>query len=358
MSDRPRKPRPAIYHSPETVYRADTCDPLKQAATRGELRLAGFGRRGYPGTLLPAGVLEDVASAGFWDAPRTQSWGLNWHRNEGIELTFLARGKLDFAVDGTAHSLTAGDLTITRPWQKHRVGTPHIHASRLVWVILDLHVRRPDEPWQWPRWLVFSPADRQHLTNLLRHCERPVWKATPALRAGFEKLAELLGSADPATVESPVKILLNTLLFDLLQMLKARRILLQPDLSSTRRMVELFLHSLPEHLDHPWTLATMAEHCGLARSRFAHYCREITNLSPARYLMQCRLEAAMRRLEEAPELSVTDVALACGFGSSQHFANRFRRAFGIPPSLASSRARHRAALTGAAAQQDRYAGAR
>jgi putative spermidine/putrescine transport system permease protein len=131
-----------------------------------------------------------------------------------------------------------------------------------------------------------------------------------------------------------MKILLNSLLFDVLQMLKARRIVLQPDLSSTRRMVELFLQHLPEHLDHPWTLDTMAKHCGLARSRFAHYCQEITNLSPARHLTRCRLEAAARLLRESPGVNVTDVALACGFSSSQYFSNAFRRAFGTSLAVA------------------------
>lgn len=323
--------RPAIYHSTETVYRADTCDRLKQAAARGELRLAGFGRRGYPGVRLPAGVLKEVASVGYWDAPRPQSWGLDWHRNEGIEFTFLARGRLDFAVDGRRYPLNAGDLTITRPWQKHRVGSPHIHASRLIWVILDLHVRRPDEPWQWPRWLVFAPKDLQRLTDLLRHCEQPVWKASPAIRTGFEKIAEHLEAAGAGGAETQLKILLNALLFDLLQMLNTRRISLQPDLASTRRAVELFLQNLPEQLDQPWSLDSMAKHCGLARSRFAHYCDEITNLSPGRYLMRCRLETARRLLRASPEMSVTDVAFACGFNSSQYFANAFRQCFGVAP---------------------------
>lgn len=337
MAVRTRTPHPAIYQSRSTIYHADTCDRLKQAAARGDLRLVGHGRRGYPGRLLPGGVMDEVASVGYWDAPRDQSWGLDWHRNEGIELTFLARGRLDFGVDGRKWPLTAGDLTITRPWQKHRVGNPHIHASRLIWVILDLRVRRPDEDWKWPRWLVFSPEDLRELTRLLRHCERPVWKATPSLRAGFEKIAVELTSSRNNLPETHVRILLNSLLYDLLQMLKTRRVVLQPDLASTRRAVELFLQSLPEHLNHPWTLDSMAAHCGLGRSRFAHYCEEITNLSPARYLMRCRLESAAQKLCATPTASITEVALACGFSSSQYFANSFRRAFGCAPSAAAKR---------------------
>lgn len=314
------------------MYHADTCDRLKQAAARGEVKVAGFGRRGYPGRILPAGALKEVASVGFWDAPRDQSWGLDWHRNEGIELTFLARGRVDFAVDGEEHPLAAGDLTITRPWQKHRVGNPNIHASRLIWVILDLRVRRPDEPWRWPRWLVFTGDDRQRLTDLLRHCERSVWKAMPAVRQGFERIAEQLEVGHLPRVETGLRITLNQLLLDLLRMLEAKRIPLQPELTSTRRAVELFLQSLPEHLDHPWTLESMAEHCGLGRSRFAHYCQEITNLSPSRHLMRCRLETAARMLRQSPAMSVTEVALACGFNSSQYFSNAFRRAFGVAPS--------------------------
>jgi AraC family L-rhamnose operon regulatory protein RhaS len=333
MPVRTLAPCPAIYQNAGVVYRADTCDRLKQAAARGDLRLAGFGRRGYPGTLLPPEVLKEIASIGFWDAPRLQPWGLDWHRNEGLEFTFLARGRLDFAVDGREQPLTAGDLTITRPWQRHRVGNPQIHASRLHWVILDLEVRRPDEPWNWPRWLVFSQPDLRSLTELLRHCEQPVWRATDAIRDGFEKIAAHLEAGDPARAETQVKILLNALLFDLLQMLQARRVALRPELASTRRTVALFLESLPEHLDHPWTLDTMAAHCGLARSRFAHYCEEITNLTPARYLMRCRLDAAARMLRESPKTSVTEVTLACGFGSSQYFANCFRRAFGVAPTM-------------------------
>jgi AraC family L-rhamnose operon regulatory protein RhaS len=179
---------------------------------------------------------------------------------------------------------------------------------------------------------VFSPEDLKRLTNLLRHCERPAWKATPAIRSVFEKMSKQLEASEPASAETQIKILLNSLLFDLLQMLKSKRIALQPNLTSTRRMVELFLQNLPEHLDHPWSLESMADHCGLGRSRFAHYCEEITNLSPARYLMRCRLEAAQRLLRGSSRPNVTEVALTCGFSSSQYFANAFRQAFGISPS--------------------------
>jgi AraC family L-rhamnose operon regulatory protein RhaS len=50
------------------------------------------------------------------------------------------------------------------------------------------------------------------------------------------------------------------------------------------------------------------------------------------YLNQCRLDHAARQLREKPELSVTDVAFANGFNSSQYFATCFRRRFKLSPS--------------------------
>ena len=76
----------------------------------------------------------------------------------------------------------------------------------------------------------------------------------------------------------------------------------------------------------------MASQCGLGRSRFAHYCEEITNLSPAKYLMRCRLERAAKLLRSEPLRAITEVAFDCGFESSQYFASVFHERFDCVPS--------------------------
>ena len=119
---------------------------------------ARAGLRPLSGAKAPPHTLPGVKSLGFWDADHRQDWGLDWHRNEGIELTLLESGRLPFSVDGQDLDLKPGDLTITRPWQLHRVGRPHVTACRLHFLILDVGVRRPHQRWKWPPWLVLSPA--------------------------------------------------------------------------------------------------------------------------------------------------------------------------------------------------------
>lgn len=325
------KPRPAIFQDMDVTYRADTCEPLKAATRNGTLTLTGFGRNCYPGTELPPAVMPELSLSCVWDATRDQDWGLPAHRNEGVELGFLSGGRLDFQVENHKYSLTSGDLTLTRPWQPHKVGLPNITASRMHWLIIDVGVRRPSDTWKWPQWMVFSKDDLEHLTDLLRYNEQPVWKADKKIDACFEKLAEITAAKKPENVQTRLRLCINELFLELYELLRKKDIKLDPNLAATSRSVEMFLIALPEHLDYPWTLEDMAEHCNLGRSRFTHHCKLLTNMTPVGYLNHCRVKKARKLLNENPRTSVTEIAFTCGFDSSQYFCRVFKQKTGKTP---------------------------
>lgn len=325
--------RPATFRSPSELFHADTCEPLKQAANAGAVRLSALARGTYPGTPLPKNDLREICSVGHWDAVRDQNWGLDWHRNEGIELHFVEAGLVPYAVEGCRPViLEPGQLTVTRPWQRHRVGNPNVPASRFHWLIIDVGVRRPNQPWAWPSWFLYSRRGLQRLTTMLRQNEQPVWRADEEIARCFRKLGKAAGqgAANPETIVR-LKIYINELLVALAEMLERRKPRLDESLSSGERTVRLFLKDLEQRLDEPWTLESMADNCGLKRSRFATCCRQITNVSPMEFLTRTRVDAAARRLAEQPETSITDVAFACGFQSSQYFATVFNQRLGCSP---------------------------
>lgn len=321
----------AVFRTFNQVFYADTCRALKAAADAGALVRHSLTHGAYPGLPLPDGVLPEVRTVGYWDADHDQSWGLDWHRNEGIELGYVARGKLPFGVDRQHFLLQPGSLTITRPWQLHRIGMPNVTASQLHWVVLDVGVRRPNQPWRWPDWLVASEADIAYLTMSLSHNEQPVWLADREIAYYFAKLGEATATFGRGVGESQVRLYINGLLIALMQLLRRRQPTLDAYLSSTRRTVELFLASLPSRLEEPWNLATMATECGLGRSQFAYYCRELTNRSPANYLTACRIAAAKELLRHQSALTITEVAMRCGFSSSQYFTRVFHSHVGCSP---------------------------
>jgi AraC-like DNA-binding protein len=327
-----RAPESVDYHGEGETYRPDSCEPLKDAASRGEVDLHAWGRGSYPGTLLPSSAPRELRSIGVWDASRRQRWGLAPHRNEGIEFTYVSRGKTGFEADGRKWSLKRGDLTITRPWQLHQVGDPDVGASRVSWLILDVDVRRPNQPWIWPDWILLSPLDLAALTRLLRHNEQAVWSATREIAHCFAELDELVSTREAEESTSRLRLYINELLLAMLDMLKGSSVELDSSLSSSFRTTEMFLAELPEQIQVNWTLDSMAAECSLSRSQFAEYCKKITNMTPIEYLTRCRVDRAAVMLLEFPGATVTEIAFECGFTSSQYFSTVFRSLQACSPS--------------------------
>ena len=323
-----------LYQEDGSTYRADTCGPLEQALRAGKVRAEALVHGHYPGRRLPRHTLLGVKTLGFWDAGEPQNWGLDWHRNEGLELTFLERGSLAFAVDQAACRLKADDLTVTRPWQRHRVGDPRVGAGRLHWLILDVGVRRPHQTWRWPAWVVLTKDDLGELTDFLRFNEQPVWHATAELRHCFQRIAAAVERDQKASAASLLAALLNELLVLVLEMFRHREVPLDETLASSQRTVELFWADLREHQEHlaaEWTVGLMARRCGLGVTQFIHLTKRLVNMTPVQYLSVARLESAARMLQERPGTSISDVAAACGFNSARYFATVFRRHYHRAP---------------------------
>ena len=328
-------PRPVpIYRDDIETYSADMCLPLSDAATRGQVRLQALVRGHYPGAKLPHGALPGLKTVGFWDAGHDQDWGLPWHRNEGIEITFLESGGLAFAVEDRECDLHADHLTVTRPWQRHRVGKPNIGVGRLHWLILDVGVRRPNQEWKWPDWIVLSPADRLELTNILRQNDRAVWRASAGLRRCFQSIACAVETDRSGSNVSRIAVWANEMFLLLLDLFRTQRIKLDESLSGSLHTVELFLADLKAHAEHlaiDWTLADMAKSCGLGATQFVQYVKKATNMTPIQYLNDCRLDMAAKLLRDRRGENVTEIALECGFASSQYFATVFARRFQVSP---------------------------
>lgn len=327
--DRPSDRRGAGLES--AGYVVDTCEPLKEAAARKTLRLAAISRGSYPGRHdVPEGMPE-LLSVGLWDAAQRQDWKSDWHRNEGVKLAFLSRGRMTFGIDGKVTAIQRGDLCITRPWQVHMFGDPCVPPSRLQWLILDVGVVRPNQSWRWPDWFMFLPSELGRLTDLLQLNEQPVWRATLPLQRCFQNLADLTEDLATEMLETRLKLALNELFLELLCLLEEQTVELDRYLTSTRRTVEIALRDIAAGASEQWTLDSMAEHAGLARTRFSYYCRLITGYRPTEFLNNHRVAIAQRLLCANPDMSVTEIALESGFGSHQYFSTVFRNLTGLTP---------------------------
>ena len=324
-----------IYRMGGKRYGIDNCEPQKEAVREGKIQFHALTKGHYPGTLMPMDILPGLNSIGFWDANTSQDWGLNAHRNEGIKIVFFETGTCDLIMGQKTFNLHAGDFIVTRPWQLHKFGAPNIGRGRLHWMILDVGVRGPHQDWSWPKWIVMTKEDLADLTERWRRIKDPVWTSTPSIAQSFRELARCITAWNQPHAVSRMAVHLNLLLIGVLDALTAQQTHENEQLTSRKRAVEMFLRDLKDgniDLGDQWTLDRMAAHCNMGVTAFSKYCRELVNTGPMEYLNQCRLERAAQQLRTRPELSITEVAFANGFNSSQYFATRFRRRFKLAPS--------------------------
>jgi transcriptional regulator GlxA family with amidase domain len=90
------------------------------------------------------------------------------------------------------------------------------------------------------------------------------------------------------------------------------------------------IQRMEESLEEPLTRAALASAAGLSSRQLERLFRKYLNRSPARYYVELRLNRA-RLLLLQTNLSVIDVALACGFVSPSHFSKCYRDFFGKTP---------------------------
>ncbi len=84
------------------------------------------------------------------------------------------------------------------------------------------------------------------------------------------------------------------------------------------------------NLEEPVSPAQLAVDAGMSPRQLERLFARYLGRSPKRYYMEIRLERA-RNLLSQTEMSVIEIALACGFTSSSHFSKCYRAAYGTTP---------------------------
>jgi AraC-like DNA-binding protein len=80
------------------------------------------------------------------------------------------------------------------------------------------------------------------------------------------------------------------------------------------------------------TLTDLADDVGLHPSTFCRAFKQSTGLSPHRYLIQLRVAHAKEMMAER-SLTLTQIAIDCGFNSSSQFSVAFKRITGVAPRI-------------------------
>ena len=261
------------------------------------------------------------------------------HKNRGMEITYVERGMLDWMVEGVPEKAQPGTIFFTLPWQIHGSLNPK-EPENILWHIL-FHLAedysRPRTHFLFPSSLGFDRKEMQILSQAFSASPRHGFRATPAMR---QLMPELIGElqSQHELRAAHAQTLLRAVLVEL------KRIVLgevreEAHYTPSEQRTRQFIRQLSSSCEEKWTLEKMAKQCGIRRTQLNKVFQKLTGGTPMEYLFRLRLERAKTLLRET-DIKIVDIALECGYASSQYFSNTFKEATGTSPSNYRLHARH------------------
>lgn len=122
---------------------------------------------------------------------------------------------------------------------------------------------------------------------------------------------------------------LAVLTIRLMQRLRSNEPVFERGNQSAERVAN-YAVSLKTKFFRPETLTEAARSVSLSRRQFTEIFRHVTGRTWRQYVLQLRLEHALKLLLET-DRSVTAIAFECGFDDLSYFYHRFKAFFGHPP---------------------------
>lgn len=239
------------------------------------------------------------------------------HAHAGcLEIGLCLRGTLVLENEGVCHSIMPGDLFVNHPDEKHRLqalpkGDVHY------WIHLRLNEAAPG-------FLGLSPKEirclRQRLNTLPCHVSAHTARVASAFHRLFKCADDLAGDYQTFGLRTACL----SLVFEVAELLdKQHRSPGQEKLDA----IIAHIRSAPER---KINLDALAKEAALSPTHFINAFKQATGFPPLHFQLVCRLNVAKRLLADTPD-SITAIADALGFASSQHFATHFKKTFGCTP---------------------------
>ncbi|MEE9367230.1 MAG: AraC family transcriptional regulator [Pontiella sp.] len=253
------------------------------------------------------------------------------HKNQGMEITYIEKGMLEWMVEGIPEPVESGSIYFSLPWQVHGSVNPQ-EPDNVIWHVL-FHLEKdyphPKPNFSFPKSLGFSKDEMNILSTVFSNSNRHCFPATPTMRNLMPTLIGEMQSTHELR-NAHVTTLLRAILVELKRIV-AGEVLDDGKHTYSEKRVQALIASMPARCDQQWTLAEMAEHCGIQRTQLSKIFQKLTGSTPMEYLFRIRMERAKTLLRET-DIKIIDIAFECGYGTSQYFSNTFKQAAGSSPS--------------------------
>jgi len=269
------------------------------------------------GSALQMPLVESLGSIHSRSASR-----ILWHAHPAFEMLLLLSGVTRYELaSGDILELTGGRFLVMPPGLRHR-GLHEVRPPvQLCGLIFD--PRKPRATNQTP----FLRADLKWMTAQFEGHPAEPWPMSAELRRLAAALSDQVREARPLRREQATKIRLTTcaVLWEAARQLTTARAL-EPD-----QAVRAAVAHMEQNYREPLSIGAIAEAVGCSRARLFQIFKDTTGVTPNDYLQRLRVSRAAHLLTTTGQ-GMTEIALQCGFETSQYFSTVFRKYQGTTPS--------------------------
>lgn len=244
------------------------------------------------------------------------------HRQSGFELDYVISGRGICTLGSVGRPFREGEIVLVPPELPHQWEFDSEFVDRGGYVEnISFHFR-PDFP---EKLAGLFPELSEKMLRLQNLTEAVLYEGEAR-----EHLMELLTSLDSLSPENRSADVVS-LMCETANLGESVSISSISRLSSTERRLEKIRVYIRCNYARPITIGEVASYVGMNRTSFCAFYRKAKGRTFITDLNIFRLEAASELLEKHPELPVSDVAIAAGFGSLPHFIRSFTKWKGISP---------------------------
>ncbi len=272
-----------------------------------------------PALEAPDSTLKTTGLTAFERRDRSFAW--NWHYHSEMELTLIQEGHGTRLVGDHSHAYGPGELVLIGPALPHTWFSEHSSVCNRAVVV---QFRRELFPEALQQLSQFAP-----IAQLLHDAHRGIHFSRETSEVTGSRLCRLID------LEGIHRWLaLAELLHDLAS--EPKREILASSRYQHRRShqlnsrLERVTEYLEQHCGEDISLSQAARIAGLTPNAFSRFFHKMTHRTFTSYRNACRIREACRLLDET-DLSITEIAFACGFGNLSNFHRRFREEKQITP---------------------------
>ncbi len=248
---------------------------------------------------------------------------LHWH--DEMEIIHVAEGSMVVSIQNEEIILYEGDLAFVQPQLVHSIRQHDDNKARYFNILFRFSLLETNErDLCYEKYFLPIYSSRQIIPKYLSRDDDLNKKITPYVR----QLTDMRRLS-----EDGIELLIKSCLLGIMHYIfteikpkNAQENYIENLYSRLKRSIELVENRYDDNL----TVEEAASVCNFSPSHFSKMFRQLTGTSFTQYLKNYRLEIASKKLKEK-SMTVSRVAMECGFNNLSYFTRAFRQKYGVAP---------------------------